>query len=128
MSEAQQILCRLDALNDPGSRGFDIERDGRREEIFVVRRASQAFAYRNRCPHTGAPLDWREHEYLDESGEFIQCANHAALFRIEDGVCVSGPCRRQSLQAVALRLEDGNILLDEPGAKPSIRSTDEPAP
>ncbi len=124
MSVARQCLCRLEALDNPGSRGFVIERDGRREEIFVVRRESKVFAYRNRCPHTGAPLDWREHEYLDESGEFIQCANHAALFRLEDGYCVAGPCRRQHLEPVGIRLEDQDILLDEPGALLSTPPTD----
>ena len=54
MSEA---LCALAELADPGAKGFEIERDGRRVRIFVVRRGRQVFGYVNSCPHVGVPLN-----------------------------------------------------------------------
>ena len=38
---------------------------------------------------------------------------HCALFRIEDGYCVAGPCVDRSLTPVKLRIEDGRVMLDE---------------
>ena len=76
--------------------------DARYADLIVVCTARGLFGYRNRCPHTGAPMEWEPDRFLDISGTLIQCGIHGALFRIEDGYCLSGPCARQSLQAVAL--------------------------
>jgi len=71
----------------------------------------RAYAYRNRCPHTGAPLDWQPHQFLDERGELIQCAIHGALFAIETGLCLRGPCAGRSLQALPVQLTDEGLLV-----------------
>jgi nitrite reductase/ring-hydroxylating ferredoxin subunit len=52
----------------------------------------------NRCPHVGTPLDWAENEFLDREGRHIVCATHGALFRIDDGRCVAGPCQGDRLE------------------------------
>jgi len=104
-------LCRVDDLADPGTKGFEVELDGEPTEIFVVRKGSAVYGYRNSCPHTGGPLDWKPDEYLDDEGEYIMCATHAALFRIEDGLCIGGPCKRQHLFPVALRVDSGEVFL-----------------
>lgn len=105
------LLCTLDSLDDPGSRGFCVQLQGETVEIFLVRRADQVYAYRNRCPHAGSPLDWQVDEYLDDDKTHILCATHGALFRIEDGHCVAGPCRSQSLSPVALNIQAGAVRL-----------------
>jgi len=76
-----------------------------------VRHGDRVYAYRNRCPHTGAPLDWQPDQFLDLEQMFIQCAFHGALFRIADGYCVRGPCAGQSLEAVSVRIDDGLVVL-----------------
>ena len=86
--------------------------DARYADLIVVRTARGLFGYRNRCPHTGAPMEWEPDRFLDISGTLIQCGIHGALFRIEDGYCLSGPCAQQSLQAVALIERDGWLLVD----------------
>jgi nitrite reductase/ring-hydroxylating ferredoxin subunit len=40
---------------------------------------------------------------------FIQCSTHDALFEIDTGVCIAGPCVGDHLQAVELVIEDGYI-------------------
>jgi len=42
----------------------------------------------------------------------IQCANHGALFVIESGHCVSGPCSGQKLRKIQFQLIDGEIHID----------------
>lgn len=107
-------LCALDALPEPGSRGFGTGSEGCGAAFFVVRRGQTVRAYRNRCPHMGLNLEWLPDNFLDEDGEFIVCASHGACFRIEDGVCVAGPCTGERLEPVAVRVEDGQVLLDDP--------------
>lgn len=105
-------LCRLEELEDPGSRGFDGRSIGTPWDFFLVRDGQAVYGYRNNCPHTGAPLDWSPDRFLDLDKSFIQCAIHGALFRMEDGHCLRGPCTGQNLQAIPVRLEDGAILLE----------------
>lgn len=104
-------LCDLTDISDPGSKGLTVDLDNQRSEIFIVRRGAEVYAYRNTCPHKGAPLDWMPDEFLDDQREHIVCATHGAVFRIQDGLCISGPCRRQSLQPVAIELRAGRIYL-----------------
>ena len=118
MSEATPstppVLCRLDELQDGASRGFSLPRDGPQQglELFLVRQGTDVYAYRNRCPHTGAPLEWQPHQFLDEQGELIQCALHGALFAIDSGLCLRGPCAGKSLEALPLQVtEDGLVIL-----------------
>ena len=106
---SRRVLCRLQDLADSASRGFvDV---GEGHGIFLVRKGEQVFGYRNRCPHTGAPMEWQPDQFLDFDGSFIQCALHGALFRIRDGYCVRGPCAGQGLEAVSLLVEDGQVIL-----------------
>ncbi len=108
MGETTQI-CRLEQLSDPGSRGFSVLHRGQRVDGFIVLRDGELFAYRNSCPHTGSPLDWVEHQFLDLDGALIQCATHDARFLIDTGECVSGPCPGTSLEALAIRT-DGEVI------------------
>jgi nitrite reductase/ring-hydroxylating ferredoxin subunit len=103
------LLCRLDEIEDPGSRGFDdIEGE---EPFFVVRRGEEAFAYRNSCPHYGAPLDWKPHAFLSVDKSRILCSMHGALFEIEDGACVLGPCPGDVLEKVEIEVAEDTIFL-----------------
>jgi nitrite reductase/ring-hydroxylating ferredoxin subunit len=82
---------------------------------------SRVVAYRNSCPHTGGPLDWVPDQFLNLDGDLIQCATHDALFRIEDGVCVKGPCVGRSLTAVPVVIEaqQVSVVLDVPDPEKS---------
>lgn len=110
-------LCALNEIGDPGTRGFEIE-DGeqRPQRVFVVRKGEVLAAYRNRCPHTGAPLEWVPDQFFDIDHNFIQCAIHGALFRPEDGYCVRGPCAGGSLEPLPLEVRDGQVSVILSGA------------
>jgi nitrite reductase/ring-hydroxylating ferredoxin subunit len=104
-------ICKLADLGNGDSRGVTLEQAGRSHDIFVVVHDGRVFAYLNRCPHTGAPLDWVPDRFLSLDGMHIQCANHAALFRIEDGACVAGPCNGTGLAALPVEINDGTVRL-----------------
>ncbi|MBI5463103.1 MAG: Rieske 2Fe-2S domain-containing protein [Gammaproteobacteria bacterium] len=106
----RQRLCRLDDLTDPGARGFTLQTPHGLQDIFLVRRGQAVYAYANHCPHTGSPLDWQPDQFLNLDRTLIQCATHLALFRIDDGHCVAGPCAGQSLTSVAVTLDDGWVI------------------
>ena len=109
-------LCALNDIDTPGSRGFSIDTRQGCDELFVVRTGKAVFAYRNSCPHTGGPLDWVPNQFLSIDSDWIQCATHDALFRIEDGVCVQGPCAGQALNPVAVEIIAGRVIVDLEGS------------
>jgi len=104
-------LCRIGDIPDGGSAGFVVERDGRRLAFMAVRREGEVFVYVNRCPHRGLPLDFTPGRFLDSGHTHILCANHGALFRIEDGFCVAGPCAGASLRRPEMEVRDGTVYL-----------------
>ncbi len=82
-------------------------------DIIALRLADgRAVAYRNACPHMGIELDWEASRLLSHDGKWLRCTGHGALFRPEDGLCVSGPCRGERLRAVALHEQDGQVMAD----------------
>ena len=107
-----RALCRVDDIPEGGSAGFGPAHGGF-TGLFAVRRAGRVFVYVNSCPHIGTPLDWAPGRFLTADGERIVCATHGAEFRIEDGVCLSGPCLGGRLEAVMIAIEDGTILVAE---------------
>lgn len=104
-------LCDLSDVADGESNGFFIKTAGQMKSYIVVRQGGQAFVYINSCPHIGTPLDFAPGRFLNPDKSMILCSTHGALFRIEDGLCVSGPCAEQSLSAVAIDIRDGAIYL-----------------
>jgi len=106
-------LCGLNDVEDGNSGGFFAETDGQMKSYIVVRKGTSAFVYLNSCPHIGTPLDFAPGRFLNPDKSMILCSTHGALFRIEDGYCVSGPCAEQSLSAVAIEMRDDVIYLAE---------------
>ena len=105
-------LCALADIPDGGS--LRIEAAGMGRGCLAVRRGGRVFVYVNRCPHIGAPLDFRPGQFLNLEKTHILCANHGALFNIRDGCCVAGPCAGERLQAVAVEVRNGVLY---PAAK-----------
>ena len=104
-------ICELHELSDPGSRGFSVEVNGQSIAGFVVQQDGELFAYRNSCPHTGSPLDWVEHQFLDLEQAFIQCAMHDARFAIHSGECVAGPCTGDKLSPLKVVQQEQSLFL-----------------
>jgi nitrite reductase/ring-hydroxylating ferredoxin subunit len=101
-------LCLLAEIPDGAARGFDPDGEGE-DTVFAVRRGDQVHVYRNSCPHNLRPLEYMRHRFLSADGSEIVCYAHGAHFRIEDGVCVYGPCQGQALEALAVRVEQGAV-------------------
>ncbi|MCW9002709.1 MAG: Rieske (2Fe-2S) protein [Rhodospirillales bacterium] len=105
-----KTLCQLEEIPDGDSNGFAIETtDGKRISVLAVRQGKAVHAYVNACPHIGSPLDFTPGRFLNVEKTLIQCATHGALFRINDGHCVSGPCTGKGLLVVPAIVEGGTV-------------------
>ncbi len=116
VKDVTQRICRLDSLADPGARGIDIELDDLAVSAFLVRKGQRLFCYVNLCPHAGNPLEWRPDAFLTRDRSRIICSRHGAVFEIESGVCVEGPCPGARLRALRVGVENGEIVVYGGGA------------
>lgn len=108
---AARPICNLADLHDGAARGFDPMNRGR-DSVFAVRRGQTVRLWADRCPHHGTPMPWRKDAYLNAAGDRIVCAAHGALFEIDSGLCVQGPCLGDHLRPVPFKLtENGDLLL-----------------
>ena len=104
-------ICALGDLDDPGARGFGFGSGKARFELFLVRTDDAVRAYVNLCPHANQRLDARPGRFLTMDETKIICGGHAALFRIEDGLCTSGPCVGKHLESVPVEIADGMVRI-----------------
>jgi nitrite reductase/ring-hydroxylating ferredoxin subunit len=109
-TDAWTRICSGEDVAEGGDgRRFDVLAAGRAEPAFIVRIDGVPRAYLNRCAHVPVELDWIPGRFLDETGLYVICTVHGAMYDAADGSCVAGPCQGRGLQAVACREQDGWI-------------------
>lgn len=104
-------LCRLDELApERGAKGFEFRAGDERFAGFVVRLGETVVGYVDRCPHAGWPLATLPDRYLTREKDLVLCSGHGALFRVEDGVCVAGPCAGDRLTPWPVAVVEAEVV------------------
>ncbi|MDX2463806.1 MAG: Rieske (2Fe-2S) protein [Porticoccus sp.] len=106
---SSHVICSLNELPEYGSIGLELNG----EDYFAVRQGPDVYVYLNKCPHLGLQLNLMPDQFLDYDKHYIQCTSHGALFTIDTGLCVAGPCPNKSLEALPCKVENGNVLLTD---------------
>ncbi|MDN5781588.1 MAG: Rieske (2Fe-2S) protein [Luteimonas sp.] len=109
--EAGLRLVPLSQIEDGGFAEAEATIDGDAESLILHRDGDTVRAWLNICPHAGRRLDWAPGQFLKSREGHLVCAVHGATFELSGGVCVAGPCRGESLRAVAVAIKDGNVTL-----------------
>lgn len=102
------LLTDITDMAAPESRGIEING----QEYLLVLGHDGLFVYKNNCPHLGIQLEMIPDQFLDDRGEYIVCSNHGALFEIDSGLCVAGPCNGQSLHKIDHLLDGSQVYID----------------
>jgi nitrite reductase/ring-hydroxylating ferredoxin subunit len=98
-------LCRVDEIVEGSAKRFEIDK----KSIFIIHKGGDYFAYQNKCPHLQIELEWIPDQFLDADSGLIHCANHGALFLINTGECIAGPCLGEKLTEIEFTIEN-NVL------------------
>ena len=107
---SRAALIALAAIEDGGLAEVEGTVDGDAESLILHRDGGSVRAWFNVCPHAGRRLDWAPGKFL-RSDNLLVCAAHGASFELGGGECVAGPCRGESLRAVALEVRDGGVYI-----------------
>jgi nitrite reductase/ring-hydroxylating ferredoxin subunit len=108
-------LGPLADIPDGGARGFRVQLKTGRFDGVVIRTGDTVTGYVDLCPHAGVPLasgqdDYEVHQV--STGTLLACRWHGALFQVENGVCVAGPCKGQRLEAWPVAVRHGVVVTD----------------
>jgi nitrite reductase/ring-hydroxylating ferredoxin subunit len=114
MAEGQRLICASAELEEGGTGfRFSVDQYGRPEPAFAIRWQGRAHAWLNRCGHIPVELDWQPGVFFDDTGHYLICATHGALYHPATGACVGGRCAGRGLVPLAVRERDGGIYLEE---------------
>src|SRR5436853_6653114 len=108
-----RLFCDFNDLPDPGARDFTLGSGAWPLKGFVVRERDQVYAYLNRCPHAGHPLNFKPGAFFAPRAKLLMCSSHGALFEISTGHCVAGPCSGAALRSIPIERIDRYVLLAE---------------
>jgi nitrite reductase/ring-hydroxylating ferredoxin subunit len=112
-------VAALRELADGCAREFQIGAGDWPMRGFVVHWQGAVYAYRNRCPHAGHPLNLDPESFFAPGGKTLICASHGAQFLPASGVCVAGPCIGAALEALPCRVDAGEIWVTAPASERS---------
>ena len=104
-------LCPIDDISDPGARGFEFGAGSERLEYVAVRKGDLIRVYVNACPHQGTPLETFPDRFLTADSQRLLCTTHGAEFRLNDGLCLKGPCEGKRLKSANYRIQDGELFI-----------------
>ncbi|MBB4953636.1 nitrite reductase/ring-hydroxylating ferredoxin subunit [Agrobacterium vitis] len=120
LSAMTMPLCHVSDIAEGEAKGF-LPSPSARRKIIVLKRNGRLHGWLDSCPHFagGTPMAWKSNAYLNGDGTHLACHSHGALFEMETGECVLGPCLGQSLTRVNLQVTDaGDVVITEhPGGE-----------
>jgi nitrite reductase/ring-hydroxylating ferredoxin subunit len=100
MTDSQRIaLCNSPDLVEGGEAvPFDVTYAGQACRAFAIRYEGKVYAYLNRCRHVAMEMDYQPNRFFDDTGLWLLCATHGAVYQPDTGACVGGPCREGLIQ------------------------------
>ena len=110
-SAGNMPLALFAQIADGGFSEAEATIDGDAESLILHRDGDTVRAWLNVCPHAGRRLDWAPGQFLRSRDGHLVCAVHGASFELANGDCVAGPCRGESLRAVAVVVREGEVRL-----------------
>lgn len=109
-SLTEHFLCHEKAISEGKPRAFSIDLAEGKFDLFLVKYDQAIYAYKNQCPHLAIPLNWQQDAFLSLAHTHIQCSTHGALFNINNGHCIAGPCAGDQLTSLPLEQRDNGEL------------------
>jgi nitrite reductase/ring-hydroxylating ferredoxin subunit len=101
-------------IPESGIRRFQFQHHGKTCEGIVVRRLGAYFAYLNECRHVPVSLDLSGGDFFSHDRQNLECSSHGALYEIETGLCIAGPCQGDRLVALDVQEEEKRLVIRLP--------------
>jgi nitrite reductase/ring-hydroxylating ferredoxin subunit len=80
----------------------------------VVKENDRYFAYENLCQHLPITLDLNGSEFFSNDKKYLQCHMHGAMYEIQSGLCIAGPCQGARLVALEIVEDETHVVVKIP--------------
>jgi len=100
---------------------FSVKIKGKVVNGFVTKKNGRFYAYLNLCKHLPVTLDLKDGNFFTFDKAHLQCHMHGAMYEIETGFCVAGPCQGARLDALELKEDENNLLITVPESAAEIK-------
>lgn len=114
LSEATVVVLKKKLSADPSTSDFSIKIKGKIIKGFVVRKGKGFYAYQNLCKHLPVTLDLNDNSFFNHDKTLLQCQMHGALYEMESGLCVGGPCEGATLKVLPLQETETQLIITFP--------------
>ena len=105
-------VAKLSDIEEGSATNIVIELADGYRHLILTRKADEVNVFLNSCPHTGVRLDWKVGVFLTVDKAHLQCSTHGALFELDSGFCVAGPCINQCLVKLQTKVYDQAIYVN----------------
>jgi len=112
--EGHRVVARIDELPPGAVKKFWLICQKYRLDAILINDQGNYYAYVNRCRHMPTPLDFVRDEFYSDDRRYLQCYTHGALYEFASGLCVSGPCKGESLYRLPVQVDHGEVLVGCP--------------
>lgn len=109
-----RVVARVGEVQPGAVKKFWLICQKYRLDAILINDRGNYYAYVNRCRHMPTPLDFVRDEFFSDDGRYLQCYTHGALYEFASGVCVSGPCKGESLYRLPVQVDRGEVLVGCP--------------
>ena len=109
-----RVVARVNEVQPGAVKKFWLICQQYRLDAILINDQGNYYAYVNRCRHMPTPLDFVRDEFFSDDGRYLQCYTHGALYEFASGLCISGPCKGESLYRLPVRIDRGEVLVGCP--------------
>jgi nitrite reductase/ring-hydroxylating ferredoxin subunit len=109
-----RVVARVNELQPGTVKKFWLICQKYRLDAILINDRGNYYAYVNRCRHMPTPLDFVRDEFFSDDRRYLQCYTHGALYEFASGLCVSGPCKGESLYRLPVQIDRGEVLVGCP--------------
>lgn len=113
-NEATVVVSKKKLAADPSTADFSVKIKGKIIKGFVVRKGQSFYAYQNLCKHLPVTLDLNDNSFFNHDKSLLQCQMHGALYEMESGLCVGGPCEGARLSPLPLQETEAQVIITFP--------------
>lgn len=104
-------LCDSEEITESGSE-FRVSGAHGAYYVMIFRQGERLVAYQNVCPHRHLSLSWAPGRFMVGEDGLLVCPHHAAVFNLDSGECLQGPCSGDFLLPVSIEIRDGQVWLE----------------
>ena len=109
-----RVVARVNEVQPGAVKKFWLICQQYRLDAILINDQGNYYAYVNRCRHMPTPLDFVRDEFFSDDGRYLQCYTHGALYEFASGLCISGPCKGESLYRLPVQVDRGEVLVGCP--------------